>query len=365
MVKSERSSIHYLLFTIYRPLPSLASLRLNKIMAIELMRAVTIVSHGGVEGLQVRLVPRPALATADRVLVRVRAAALNRADILQRKGFYPAPLGAPQDVPGLEFAGEVEQTGEEVRAFRTGQRVFGITAGGAQAEYVLVPESALVEIPKNLDWAEAAAIPEAFITAHDALFTQAKLQMGERVLVHAAGSGVGTAAVQLAHALGAEVYGTSRNSEKLERVREYGLDEAVAVGDDPARFAEAVREWTNGAGVNVILDLVGASYFAANLDALAIKGRLMLVGTTGGANAPMDFGLVMQKRLSITGTVLRARSTEEKARATRLFAAHVVPLLERGMVRPVIDKIYPLAEVAASHERMESNESFGKIVLTV
>jgi putative PIG3 family NAD(P)H quinone oxidoreductase len=330
-----------------------------------MMRAVMIISHGGTEGLQVRLVPRPVDATADRVLVRVRASALNRADVLQRKGVYPAPLGAVQDIPGLEFAGEVEQVGEEVRSVRVGQRVFGITGGGAQAEYLVVPESALVEIPTNLDWAEAAAVPEVFITAHDALFTQARLEMGERVLIHAAGSGVGTAAVQLAHAAGATVYGTSRTSEKLERVRECGLDEAITVGEDPSSFAAAVRELTNGAGVNVILDLVGGSYFAANLDALAKRGRMMLVGSTGGASASFDFGIVMHKRLRITGTVLRARSTEEKARATGRFAAHVVPLLARGAVRPVIDRIYPMAEVCAAHERMESNESFGKIVLMI
>ena len=334
-------------------------------MKREMMRAVTIVSHGGVEGLEVREVLRPADATADRVRVRVHAAALNRADILQRKGHYPAPPGAPQDIPGMEFAGEVEQVGDEVRAWRIGQRVFGITAGGAQADYVVVPEHTLAEIPANLDWAEAAAVPEVFITAHDALFTQAGLEMSERLLVHAAGSGVGTAAIQLAHAGGAIVYGTSRTAEKLERARAYGLDETVAVGDSPAVFAGAVREWTNGAGVNVILDLVGGPYLAANLDALALRGRLILVGTSGGASAPLDFRQVMGKRLRITGTVLRARSAEEKASATRRFAAHVVPLLARGTVRPVIDKIYRIDEVRAAHERLESNASFGKILLMI
>ena len=329
------------------------------------MRAVVIKSYGGVEGLEVHEVERPADPTADRVLVRVRAAGLNRADILQRRGRYPAPDGAPQDIPGLEFAGEVEQTGSLVRAFNKGQRVFGITAGGAQAEFVLVPESTLCEIPSNLDWAEAAAVPEVFITAHDALFTQAQLQIGERLLVHAAGSGVGLAAIQLARAGGATVFGTSRTPEKLERARGYGLDESVAVGDDPMLFADAVREWTDGAGVAVILDLVGGAYLAANLNSLRMKGRLMLVGTTAGANAPLDLGLVMRKRLRITGTVLRARSVEEKARATRLFATHVVPLLARERVRPVIDKVYSMDEVRAAHERMESNESFGKIVLKI
>src|SRR5436190_10862419 len=227
------------------------------------MKAVKVVSFGGVEGLEVVDVPDAPNPTADRVRVRVRAAGLNRADILQRQGRYPAPPGAPQDIPGLEFAGLVDQVGPEVRAWRAGQRVFGITAGGAQAEYVVVPESTLAEIPPNLDWAEAAAVPEAFITAHDALFTQARLAMGERVLVHAAGSGVGLAAIQLARAGGATVYGTSRTAEKLDRARGYGLDETVAVGNDPALFADAVREWTRGAGVNVILDLVGSSYLAA------------------------------------------------------------------------------------------------------
>jgi NADPH2:quinone reductase len=249
--------------------------------------------------------------------------------------------------------------------WKPGQRVFGITGGGAQAEYVVVPESTLVQIPDNLDWAEASAVPEAFITAHDALFTQAGLKMGERVLIHAAGSGVGTAAIQLARAAGATVYGTSRTPDKLERARAYGLDEAVAVGSNPQRSADAVREWTNGAGVHVILDLVGGAYLAANLDALALKGRLMLVGTTAGSQATLEFGTVMSKRLRITGTVLRARSAEEKARATRLFAAHVVPLLARGAVRPVLDKIYRMDEVRAAHERMESNASFGKIVLMI
>jgi len=295
----------------------------------------------------------------------VRAAGLNRADILQRRGRYPAPEGAPQDIPGLEFAGEIEQAGGDARKFHVGQRVFGITAGGAQAEYVVVPETTLFEIPSNLDWAKAAAVPEVFITAHDALFTQARLQMGERVLVHAAGSGVGLAAIQLARACGATTFGTSRTPEKLERARGYGLDEAVAVNGNPMLFADAIREWTDGAGVAVILDLVGSSYLAANLNSLGMKGRLMLVGTTAGANAPLDLGLVMRKRLRIMGTVLRARSVEEKAHATRLFASHVVPLLAREAVRPVIDKVYSMDEVRAAHERMESNESFGKIVLKI
>lgn len=331
----------------------------------ERMRAVVIASHGGAEALEVREVERPAVPTADRVRVRVRAAGLNRADILQRMGRYPAPPGTVQDIPGLEFAGEVEQVGEEVRAWRVGQRVFGITAGGAQAEYMVVPQGALTEIPPNLDWAQAAAVPEVFITAHDALFTQAGLGMGESVLIHAAGSGVGTAAVQLARAAGAVPYGTSRTPEKLERAREYGLEDGVATGENSALFAEAVREWTQGRGVQVILDLVGGAYLSSNLEALAQGGRLLFVGTTGGARAQLDFGTVMRKRLTIMGTVLRSRTTEEKALATRRFASHVVPLLLSGRVRPVVDKSYGIEEVRAAHEHLESNASFGKIVLLI
>ena len=334
-------------------------------MAKELMRAVRITSHEGAGVVEVGEVEQP-FAVGDRVRVRVRAAGLNRADLLQRRGRYPAPAGAPKDVPGLEFAGEVEQVGDEVLRWETGQRVFGITAGGAQAEYVVVPENHLAEIPAGVGYVEAAAVPEVFITAHDALFTQARLGPGESLLVHAAGSGVGTAAIQLARAAGAVgVYGTARTAAKIERAREFGLDEGVVVGEDPKVFAESVREWTGGRGVNVVLDLVGAHYLAANLDALAARGRMMLVGTLAGASASLDFRVVMSKRLRLTGTVLRARSAEEKARAVRLFASRVVPLLARGALRAVVDSTFPLSDVRAAYERLESNETFGKVVLEV
>lgn len=327
------------------------------------MKAVTIVTPGGVEGLDVRDVPAPDSATANRVRVRVRAAALNRADLLQRLGRYPAPPGVPDTIPGLEFAGEVDQIGGEVQEWRPGQRVFGIIGGGAQAEYVVVPANTLAEIPDNLSWTEAAAVPEVFITAHDAIFTQAKLQLGETLLVHAAGSGVGTAAIQLARAAGTTVFGTSRTAEKLERAKAFGLNAMLAVGGDPKAFVAAVNDWTSGKGADVILDLVGAAYLEANLAALAHKGRLMLVGTTSGGKAVLDFSPVMNKRLKITGTVLRARTAAEKASVTCLFASQVVPLFARGAVRPVIDSIYKLADVREAHRRLESNESFGKVIL--
>src|SRR5215470_12976732 len=195
--------------------------------------------------------------------------------------------------------------------------------GGAQAEYLVVPAAHLAPVPANLEWADAAAVPEVFITAHDALFTQARLQPGESLLVHAAGSGVGTAAIQLARAAGAKSFGTSRTAEKLERAREFGLTASLVVEGEPTRLPDAVGEWTNGHGIDVVLDLVGAGYLEANLKSLSARGRMMLVGTTSGARAPIDFGIVMSKRLTITGTVLRARSEEEKATATRLFTAHV------------------------------------------
>lgn len=334
-------------------------------MGDEKMKAVRIVSHEDAGRLEVCEVARPE-ASADRVRVRVRAAGLNRADLLQKRGRYPAPPGVVADIPGLEFAGEVEQVGDEVRSWMTGQRVFGITAGGAQAEYVVVPESHLAEVPDSLDFARAAAVPEVFITAHDALFTQARFRAGERVLVHAVGSGVGTAAVQLARAAGAgAVYGTARNAEKIERARAFGMDGGVVVGEDARVFAESVRAWTGGAGVDVVLDLVGASYLDANLDALAAKGRMILIGTLGGSNAPLDFGRVMRKRLRVSGTGLRARSAEEKAAATRRFAAHVVPLLADGRLRPVVDSTHSLADVASAYERLESNETFGKVVVEI
>jgi len=327
------------------------------------MKAAIITKPGGPDVLEIRDVPPPPLPDHDYVIVRVRAAGLNRADILQRRGHYPAPPGAPQDIPGLEFAGEVDQVGGNVRIWKPGQRVFGITGGGSHAEFVVVRADHLAEVPPNLSWEEAAAVPEVFITAHDALFTQAQLTLGETLLVHAAGSGVGTAASQLAQISGARVFGTSRTAEKLDRAREYGLDETFAVSGNPLEMVEPVRRWTKGIGVDVVLDLVGGAYLEANLKSLGYKGRVVFVSATSGSQAPLDIGVVMSKRLSLRGTVLRARSDEEKATATRLFAHHVVPLLASAQVRPVIDRVYELEELAKAHQRMESNETFGKVVI--
>ena len=326
------------------------------------MKTVWIREFGAAENLEVREIADLTQPTNDRVLIKVKAAGLNRADLLQRKGFYPAPRGFPQEIPGLEFAGEIAEIGGDVRSFKIGQRVFGITAGAAQAEFVGVPECALVEIPGNLSFVEAAAVPEAFITAHDAMFTAAKLTIGETVLIHAVGSGVGLAGLQLAKAAGATVIGTSRTLNKLDKAAQFGLDKAI-VAANVDELAKIVNEKTDGSGVDVVLDLVGAKYLNANLQSLAEFGRLIFVGTTAGTTAEFNILTVMQKRLQIFGTVLRSRSVAEKALATKLFTAQVVPLLASGAVKPNVDRVFKLDEVRQAHEYLESNTSFGKVVL--
>ena len=232
----------------------------------------------------------------------------------------------------------------------------------------MTEESLLAEIPANLSFSEAAAIPEAFITAHDAIFTNGNLQTGETLLIHAVGSGVGLAALQLAKAKNIKVVGTSRTAEKLKKCDEFGLDFAIVTGGDavaenPQALAEIIREKNDGKGVDVILDLVGASYFAANLESLNKKGRLILVGLVGGRISEFNLGVALSKRLKIIGTVLRSRPTAEKAEATRKFVEEVVPLFERGAIKPNIDKVFPIKEIGKAHEYIESNESFGKVVL--
>ena len=315
---------------------------------------------GGTDVLAVRDVPDPVPA-ADEVRIRVRAAGVNRADVLQREGRYPAPPGSPPDILGLEFAGEVESIGATVRAWKVGDRVYGICGGGGQAELVVAHERAVAAVPEGLDLVTAAGVPEAFITVHDALFTQAQLAMGEAVLIHAVGSGIGTTAVQLARAAGARTFGTSRTPDKLERAAALGLDHALAADG----FADAALERTGGEGVQVVLDVVGGPYLASNVKALAPKGRLVILATLGGADEPLPVQRVMAKRLRIIGTVLRARPLEEKITATSAFVRHVNPLLAAGSVHPVIDKVFELRDVAAAHRRMEANASFGKIVLAL
>lgn len=326
------------------------------------MKAVFVKEFGGAENLEIRETENPPAPQNKEVVVNVKTSALNRADILQRKGFYPAPKGFPERILGLEFAGVVSEIGEEVENYRVGDRVFGITAGGAQAEFVLTEESILAKIPDNLNFIEAAAIPEAFITAHDAIFAQANLQAGETLLIHAVGSGVGLAALQLAKAKNIFTYGTSRTKNKLDKCEVFGLDIGI-VANDAESFAAKILEKTNAKGVEVILDLVGANYFPANLKSLALKGRIILVGLTGGAKSEFDLGTALTKRAKIIGTVLRSRSTAEKAEATAGFVEEVLPLFEKRLIKPNVDKIFQVKDIKKAHEYLESNESFGKVII--
>lgn len=326
------------------------------------MKAVVIPAPGGADVLEIKEIPAPKPGPED-LLVRVRAAALNRADILQRQGRYPQPGPQPAfDVPGLEFAGEVIEIGERVEGFALGERVMGLLPGGGQAELVVIHHRLAMSVPPNLTWAEAGALPEVYITAHDA-FRQAELVAGETVLVHAAGSGVGVAAIQIAKAMGAaKVIGTAGSNAKIQRARELGLDVGVNYREQEA-FDSVVLGETRERGVDVILDCIGASYWERNLRSLAVKGRMVIIGFMGGANVNSSIGPLLQKRATVIGTTLRVRPLEEKALATRAFEKSVLPHIASGRIRVIVDRTFPLAEVAEAHRYLESNENFGKVVL--
>lgn len=328
------------------------------------MRAAVITRPGGPEVLEVEQRPTP-MPRASEVLVRVRGSALNRADLAQRQGHYPAPPGSPADIPGLEFAGEIEAVGEDAHGWREGDRVFGITGGGGNAEYLVADAGTLARVPAQLSWTEAAAVPEAFMTAYDSLVTQAQVQRNETVLIHAVGSGVGLAGTQLARAWSATPFGTARTAEKIERAREYGLADGVALADDPEAFVPHAERWTNGTGIDVTLDLVGGAYVPADVRAAATRGRIMIIGTVAGAMATVPIGMVLRKRLTLRGTALRSRTLEEKRAVAQAFARDVVPLFETGALRPTIDQVFELDQIRAAHERLASNATFGKVVLRV
>lgn len=324
------------------------------------MRAIVITEPGGPDVLEERIVAAPEPG-AGEIRVRVRACGLNRADLLQRRGLYPPPVDVPQDIPGLEFAGTVDAVGVGVSRWRPGDRVMGLVGGGAYAEALVVAGDLALPIPEPLSFDAAAAIPEAFITAHDALFTRLALRPGERLLIHAVGSGVGTAALQLAREAGVRLFGTSRSQWKLERAAAYGLE----VGIDPRSddFADAVLRHTSGDGVDAILDLVGGGYLQDNLRALASQGRMVVVGLVSGRTAELDMGLLLRKRLTLIGTALRSRTHEEKVEATRAFADHALPLFEAGRITPVIDRVIPASDARLGHRLLEADETFGKVVL--
>lgn len=324
------------------------------------MKAIVIRAPGGPEVLEARELPTPEPAPGQ-VRVRVSHAGVNRADLLQRAGLYPAPPGVPADVPGLEYAGVVDALGAGVTRLAVGDRVFGLVGGGAYAELLVVHEREVAKLPAAVSMLDAAASAEALVTAYDAMVSQAGLRPGERVLVHAAGSGVGTAAVQLAHALGCFVVGTSRTPEKLERCRALGLDAGVVAAS--GKFAAAVREATFGEGVDVVLDLVGGAYVPDTLEACAPGARVMLVGLTAGRTASVDLGAVLRKRLTVKGTVLRSRALEEKIVAAQALEKNLAPLLASGRVRAIVDHELALAEAARAHELVASDATFGKVVL--
>jgi len=310
------------------------------------MRAVTIRDHQ----LTVEEHPDP-VAGAGEVLVEVKAAGVNGADMMQRRGLYPAPPGVPQDIPGLELAGAVARTGPGASRFREGDRVMGIVAGGGQAELAVVHERILMPVPDNLDWVRAGAAPEVFTTAHDALFTQAQLRLGERLLVHGGAGGVGTAAIQLARATGARVTATVRKPESRERVAQLG---ATVIA--PEGFSEH-------GPFDVILELVGAPNLPENLQALAIGGRITVIGIAAGARGELDLRLLMAKRGRIHSSTLRPRPLEEKALTARALERSVLPLLTSGAVAVPIAETHPLDEAQLAYDRFAGGGKFGKIVL--
>mgnify|MGYP001236830900 FL=1 len=326
------------------------------------MHAAVITEPGGPDVMQIMEIEDPVPGPED-VLVDVKASALNRADMLQRQGGYPAPAGSPSDIPGLEFAGVVLEAGERVVGMAKGDRVFGLLGGGGYASRTVTHHRMAVPMPADWDFVQAAAIPEVYLTAYDALFNQGNLQMGERLLVHAAGSGVGTAAVQLAHHAGAFVFGTAGSAEKLAGAAKLGMD--VGINYHNEDFAAVVKEKTGGVGVDVLIDFIGGPYWNQNIASMAVLGRLVEVGLMGGARVEVDLGQLMGKRLQVTGTGLRGRTIEEKLSVTAQFKRHVLPHLVSGSMNPVVDRTFPLEEVANAHRYMETNANFGKIVLTI
>jgi putative PIG3 family NAD(P)H quinone oxidoreductase len=328
-------------------------------------RAVVCDGHGGPEVLRIAEIPRPEPGPGQ-LLVRVRASALNRADLLQRSGEYSPPPGE-SDILGVEIAGEVEAWGDGVEGFQPGQGVFGIIGSGGYAEHCLLDAGMAVPVPAGWSWVEAASVPEVFYTADTTLFELGELSAGHSVLIHAAASGVGTACIQLAREVGAaRIFCTAGSDEKLARCRELGGPaEVIGINRKTQDFVEEVRRVTGGAGVDVVEDFIGIDYLTRNLSILKDGGRLVVVGLLSGWEGNIDLLPVVLRRLQIKGSAMRPRPIEDKRAITRKFRERWLPLLVAGRLRPVIDSVFPLEKVAAAHERLESNESFGKVILTL
>jgi putative PIG3 family NAD(P)H quinone oxidoreductase len=305
--------------------------------------------------------PTPAPA-ANEVLIKVAAAGVNRPDLMQRRGKYPPPPGA-SDIPGLEVAGTVEEIGVDVRDWKRGDRVCALLAGGGYADHCVAPAPQCLPAPAALEMTAAAAIPETFFTVWTNLFERGRLTAGETVLIHGGSSGIGTTAIQLARAFGARVFATAGSAEKCAACERLGAERCINYKTDD--FVQVVRDKTQGAGVNVILDMVGADYFVRNLESLSVEGRLVEIATLQGTRAELNIVTIMQRRLTVTGSTLRIRSVEQKGAIATGLRQHVWPLLEAGTVKPVIHATFPLRDAAAAHRVMESGAHVGKLVLVV
>jgi len=325
------------------------------------MTAIEIAAPGGPE--QLRPVQRPVPAPKEgEVLIRVAAAGVNRPDVMQRQGKYPPPPGA-SDIPGLELAGEVVSLGPGVSGLEPGERVTALVSGGGYATYATAAAALCLPVPEGLSLIEAAALPETFFTVWDNLFTRGGLAEGESVLIHGGTSGIGTTAIQLAAAArGARVFATAGSAEKARLCERLGAARGIDYRSED--FVEVVRQSTHGKGVDVILDMIGGSYLARNLEALALEGRLVLISSMGGARAEINLGQLMQKRLKVMGSTLRARSNAQKALVADAVRRYAWPLIAAGRVRPVIHSTFPLAQASEAHRLMESSQHVGKIVLT-
>jgi putative PIG3 family NAD(P)H quinone oxidoreductase len=321
------------------------------------MRCVVFTGAGGYEVIAVQERPDPE-PQGGELSVRVRFAGLNPADSSQRQGRYPAPPGFPPDIPGLEVAGEVERVGPGVLSYAPGDRVFGLVGGGGHAERVVVHERCVARVPDGLDEPAAAAVPEAFVTAHDAIRTRGRLAPGEWLVVHGANGGVGTAAIQLGVAMGARVLGVTRSDAAAQLVAGLGARAVAADG-----FADAVLDATDGHGADVVLETVGGSHLAGDLKALARGGRIVVISVAGGATAELHLGALMGKRGELHGTVLRARTLEDKALAIRAFEREVLPALASARVRPLVDSVYPVEHARAAFERLDASGKHGKVLL--
>ena len=325
------------------------------------MRAVVVDEPGDPEVMRVAEVPDPVPA-AGELLLRVHGAGINRADLLQRRGFYPPPPGA-SPILGLEAAGEVEALGQGVRGWAPGERAMALLAGGGYAEKVAVPAGQVMRVPADMDLVTAGGVPEVFITAHDALAERARLRGGETLLIHGGAGGVGTAAIQVGKRLGARVLVTAGSAERVQRCLDLGADAGIDYSSED--FVARTGELTGGRGADVILDVMGAAYLERNLQALARDGRMVIIGMQGGLRAEIDLNTLLSSRLTVQGTMLRNRSVEQKAQIVQRVAGEVLPGLEDGSLRAVVDRVVPLDDVVAAHRAMEAGGHVGKLVLQV